>query len=183
MAHLLHIINQQQAPIDEEKLGILCLYQNIWDHFGIARQEFSALPEAMQLQMLRKFYFDPVPSLGKSGIASSHIYLSIDNAIKNYSSLTMTMVIENGAHRSELTVSTAQADDTKMSINLCLNFGHFGTQSCDFFIEKANLPENTVFYVNQGYQSRKDGKKVYYRDVFTIPQIIPLSHQPKDIDS
>ena len=60
---------------------------------------------------------------------------------------------------------------------------YFGTESCDFAIEKANLPENTIFYVNQGYQSSKDGKKVYYTDVFIIAQIMPLAHQPADIES
>ena len=29
----------------------------------------------------------------------------------------------------------------------------------------------------------KDNKKVYYQDVFIIAQIMPLPHQPKDIES
>ena len=45
------------------------------------------------------------------------------------------------------------------------------------------MPENTLFYVNQGYQSYKDNKKVYYNDIFIIAQIMPLAHQPKDIKS
>ena len=52
MANLLSIVNQQQTPIDEEKLRILCMRQNIWDHFAIAPEDFSALSEAKQLQML-----------------------------------------------------------------------------------------------------------------------------------
>ena len=59
----------------------------------------------------------------------------------------------------------------------------FGTESCDFSIEKANLPENTIFYINHGYQSFKDSKKVYYTDVFILAQIMPVAHQPKDIES
>ena len=45
------------------------------------------------------------------------------------------------------------------------------------------MPENTLFYVNQGYQSYKDNKKVYYNDIFIIAQIMPLAHQLKDIES
>ena len=45
------------------------------------------------------------------------------------------------------------------------------------------MPENTLFYVNQGYQCNKDNKKVYYNDVFIITQIMPLAQQPKDIES
>ena len=75
------------------------------------------------------------------------------------------------------------AKKVKKSINLWENFGHFGTESCDFSIEKANLPENTAFYINQAYQSFKDGKKVYYTHLFIISQIMPLAHQPKHIES
>ena len=28
-----------------------------------------------------------------------------------------------------------------------------------FLLKKASLPENTLFYINQAYQSFKDGKK------------------------
>ena len=45
------------------------------------------------------------------------------------------------------------------------------------------MPENTLFYVNQGYQSYKDNKKVYSNDIFITVQIMPLEHQPKDIES
>ena len=63
------------------------------------------------------------------------------------------------------------------------DFGFFGSEICEFNIENVNMPENTLFYVNQGYQSYKDNKKVYYNDIFTIAQIMPLAHQPKDIES
>ena len=167
-------------------MRILCLRRNICDHFGVSREEFSAFPESRQLQLLRKFYFDLPPSLATSTMnptTSSHIDSSIGSAIQNSSSITITKVIENGGDRSELTVSAQNEDGVKKSINLWPNFGYFGTKSCDFSIEKVNLPENTIFYLNQGYQSRKDGKKVYYTDVFIIAQIMPLAHKPSDIKS
>ena len=48
---------------------------------------------------------------------------------------------------------------------------------------KANLPENTLFYVNQGYRAMKDGKKCYYKDLYIIGQIMPLAQQPADVES
>ena len=69
------------------------------------------------------------------------------------------------------------------SVSMWKDFGFFGSEICEFNIEKVNMPENTLFYVNQGYQSYKDNKKVYYNDIFTIAQIMPLAHQPKDIES
>ena len=54
MASLLNIANQQQTPIDEDKLRILCSRQNVWDLFGLDRV-FSALSDAKHLQMVQKF--------------------------------------------------------------------------------------------------------------------------------
>ena len=54
------------------------------------------------------------------------------------------------------------------------DFGFFGSEICEFNIEKVKMPENTLFYVNQGYQSYKDNKKVYYNDIFIIAQIMPF---------
>ena len=72
---------------------------------------------------------------------------------------------------------------TVKSINMWKNHGFFGTESCDFSMEKVNMPENTIYYINQGYQSYKDSKKVYYNDLYIIAQIMPLALQPKDIES
>ena len=79
----------------------------------------------------------------------------------------MTKVIENCGNRSELTVSTDQ-NFGKKSVKLWPEYGYFNTQYCNFLIEKANLPENAIFPINQGYQSKKDGKNIYYTDVFII---------------
>ena len=96
----------------------------------------------------------------------------------------MKKVIKNGDDRTEVTVAAVISEEkVKKSINLWENIGYFGTESCDFSIEKANLPENTIVYINQAYQSFKDGKKVYYNDVFIIAQIMPLAQQPKEIES
>ena len=47
---------------------------------------------------------------------------------------------------------------------------------------KANLPENTISYQNQGYLSYKDNKKICYTDVFIIGQITPLLNQPEKLE-
>ena len=167
MANILGIVNQQQTPIDEEKLRILSTRQNVWDHFGVDKEVFSTLSEAKQLQMFRKFYFDHLPNLSKSN--AFNIDSSIGSAIRNSSGLSMRKVIKNGDDRTEVTVATVNSKEkVKKSINLWENFGYFGTESCDFSIEKANFPENTIYYINQAYQSFKEGKKIYYNDVFII---------------
>ena len=184
MANLLGIVNQQQVPIAsiDEKLRILCTRQNIWDYSGLEREHFSALPESRQLQLLRKFYFDILPSLSNAK-SNSNIDFSIGTTIRNSKGLKMKKVIENGDERSEMTVSVSDQDRMKKSLNLWEKLGYFGNETCDFSIEKANLPENSAFYINQAYQSWKDDKKVYYTDVFVLAQIMPLAHQPKDVKS
>ena len=56
--------------------------------------------------------------------------------------------IESGYDRTEVTVDTLISEEkVKKSNNLWENFGYFGTESCDFSIEKANLPKNSIFYI------------------------------------
>ena len=93
----------------------------------------------------------------------------------------MTKVIENSNCRTELAVTANMEQGKKNSTDLWKKHGCFGSQACDFSIEEANLPENTIFYINQGYLSYKDNKKIYYNDIFIIGQIIPLLNQPEDI--
>ena len=120
----------------------------------------------------------------KSNNSALNIDPSIGSAIRNSAGLSMKKVIENREDRTEVSFSTLNGDEkVKRSIQLWEDFGYFRTESCNFSIEKANLPENTVFYINQGYQSFKDNKKVYYNDVYIIAQIMPLSQQPKNIEN
>ena len=58
----------------------------------------------------------------------------------------------------------------------------FISQVCDFFLEKTNLPENTLLYLNQGYLSYKENKKIYYTNIFIIGQITPLLNQPENLE-
>ena len=91
MANILGIVNQQQAPIDEEKLRVLCSRQNVWDHFGLDREDFSTLSEAKQLQMVRKFYFGHLPNLSRSN--AFNIDSRIGSAIRNSTGSSMKKVI------------------------------------------------------------------------------------------
>ena len=58
-------------------------------------------------------------------------------------------------------------------------FGFFKQQAWDFSLEKANMPEMTIFYVNQAYQSYKDNKKVYYCDFYVLGQVTPCLNPPR----
>ena len=83
MASILGIVNQQQTPIDEDKLRILCSQKNVWEHFGLNREYFSSLSEAKQLQLVRKFYFEnlSIPSNSKASSVNSSIGSVIRNSL------------------------------------------------------------------------------------------------------
>ena len=58
MSSILGIVQQQQQMlIDEGKLQVLCTRKNVWDYFGLDREDFLNLLGAKQLQLPRKFYF------------------------------------------------------------------------------------------------------------------------------
>ena len=181
MSSILGIVQQQQqTPIDEAKLRVLCTWKNVWEYSGLDREDFLNLSEAKKLQLTWKFYFENLSSSSKTNIDSS-----IGSAIQNSTGLSMTKIFESSNGKTEMTLSTNATTKEKpiKGINMWKNYGFFGTESCDFSIEKANMPENTLFYINQGYQSYKDGKNVYYNDVYIIAQNMPLALQPKDIES
>ena len=119
MASLPGTVKQQQAPTDEEKPRIICEIE----YFG--PEDFSVLPE---FELLRKSYFDG---------------LGISSTIRNSAVLTMKKVIENRYEGSEMLVSAVKGEGKQKHINLWQDFGYFGTEPCEFPIEKVNLPENS----------------------------------------
>ena len=49
-------------------------------------------------------------------------------------------------------------------------------------LKKQTCLKWPFFYVNEGYLSYKDNKKIYYVDVYIIGQIVPLLNQPENLD-
>ena len=45
------------------------------------------------------------------------------------------------------------------------------------------MPENSIMYLNQGYQSWKDNKKVYYIDYFLIGQVNECLNPPENLET
>ena len=116
MANLLNIVNQQQTPIDEEKLKLLCSQQNVWGYFGLETEVSLALSEAKQLQMVRNF-FEQMPKLSNSN--AFNIDSSIGSTIRSASGLTIKKVIKSGDGRTEVTVETLNSEEKlKKSFNL-----------------------------------------------------------------
>ena len=62
--------------------------------------------------------------------------------------------------------------------------GFFKDVKAQLNLEKVNLPENCLFYVNQGFLSTvKSGEIAMYFHNFIIGQLIIAANQPKDIEA
>ena len=129
MSSILGIVQQQQqqTPIDQDKLRVLCA-QKVWDYFGLDREDFLNLLDVKQLQ-LRKFYFKNL-----SGSSKTNIDSSIRRTIQNSTGLSMTKIIKSGNNRTKMTLSTNATTEEKpiKCINMWKNHSFFGTESCDF---------------------------------------------------
>ena len=48
-------------------------------------------------------------------------------------------------------------------------------------LDKKNYPENSIIYLNQGYLTIKDNKKLQYTDYYLLGQIIKCIKPPEEI--
>ena len=138
MSRFLDIV-QQEATMDEDKLHALCSQKNIWDYFGIEKDTFLDLSEVKKIQLTKKFYFENV-----NYSTARSIDLSIGNAVQKSSGINLTKITENDGVRTEMSLLT---NTSEKKTEKCFN-GFFGSEICGFNIDKVNMPENTLFYVN-----------------------------------
>ena len=153
MSKFLSIVSQPQESTNEEVLRSLCARFNFSKEIGVFQNDFVNLPAEDQDNLVRKFYFDHLPinnndNNNNNNNNNNNIDFSIGNAIQRSAGITMENVISDG--KTEMKISTDNESEKKKSINLWENFGYFDSVPVTFSIEKANLSENTLFYLNQG---------------------------------
>ena len=67
--------------------------------------------------------------------------------------------------------------------NLWKEYGFFGERAIDLNLTKADIPENTLFYINQGKSSTvKSGEQAIYITNVVLAQILPYANTP-DIET
>ena len=172
MANLIDAISDNSQAIDRAILADLHKWRNAWDYFGFTKSDFVALSQSQQDALLSKFYFDHV----KGG----SIDASINSRIRGSDEIRMTKIRDGS--KMEMQVEASSTEKKLKQVNLWAQQGFFLGESSNFNIPKANLPENTIFYANQGYRAMKDRKKCYYNDLYIIGQIMPLAQQPDEVD-
>ena len=85
----------------------------------------------------------------------------------------------------QATIIASKFDDdsgqVSSSSRIWQQYGYFNQQPSDFNMKKNNYPENSIIYINQGYLTIKNSKKMYYGDHFIIGQIIEAINPPENI--
>ena len=154
MADILEVIKSFQKNINLEKLAVLYSKKDVWDYFDIERDNFFELSKNRQLELTSKFYFDHVRR-------TPTIDDSIIQAINHPDRLNLKKVYTGDKNKTEMSIETSLGDKPKSkTVNMWSHGGSFSGDCTNFNIEKANLPENTLLYVNQGYKTLKDSKKM-----------------------
>ena len=91
---------------------------------------------------------------------------------------------KDGSMKTQLLMTSPINSDEKVSgERVWKENGFFKEIKPEMNIEKANVPENTLLYINQGFISTvKSGELVMYVHNFIIGQLIIAANQPANID-
>ena len=86
--------------------------------------------------------------------------------------------------KTQLLVTSNHSQEELSGKNVWKNNGFFQDLTPDLNLEKKNIPENTLFYVNQYLLSTvKNGDIAMYNHNFILGQLIVVTNQPSDINA
>ena len=98
--------------------------------------------------------------------------------------LSKEMSDKDRSIKTQLLLSSSKPTSEKLSgERVWKNNGFFKDVRPDLNLDKVNMPENTLFYINQGFLSTvKNGEIAMYVQNFILGQIIVAANQPKNTD-
>ena len=115
--------------------------------------------------------------------------LSIDMnflaAVKDSSKVTMTKTYD-GRYLTEASITAEKKSGVKRPRTDIWPHNGFLKKNCrcdDCCLPKANMPEPTILYLNQGYLSHKNIDKLFYADYFILAQVLRLADIPSDLST
>ena len=125
--------------------NIFCFFYIVWDCLKCLNCLVRFLVSGFWSLFFWPFFLG---NEARSTEIDSRIFLAVRNSDK----ICLTKNIFEGAVESTLTVEKFTSFK-RNTTDIWKNYGYFKQQACDFSIEKANLPENTIIYIYQVYQS------------------------------
>ena len=99
--------------------------------------------------------------------------------------LSKELTDKDRSMKTQLIIRSQSSDDEKLSgEQVWKNNGFFKDIRPELNLEKVNIPENCLYYVNQAFLSTvKNGDIAMYAQNFIIGQLIFAANQPKDIST
>ena len=116
-------------------------------------------------------------------MVNSSIDNSVSDTIKRSGKISLTKNIALPERNIEVTIVATNFENShvKNTTCVCPKYGHFKQQPCDFHMDKENYPKNNIIYINQGYLTIKDNRRLFYADYFLLGQVIESINPPADI--
>ena len=99
--------------------------------------------------------------------------------------LSKELTDKDRSMKTQLLIRSSLSDDEKLSgEKVWKNNGFFKDIRPELNLEKVNIPENCLFYINQAFLSTvKNGDIAMYNQNFIIGQLIFAANQPKEIET
>ena len=124
---------------------------------------------------------------GKEKLFSLRPSTSIDNSvsqvIKSSGTIYKNLVFPDKSIEITITATEFENGNGKNTCCVWPEHGYFKQQPCDFGMDKENFPENSIIYINQGYLTVKDNRKLNFAAYYLIGQINVCANPPEDIDN
>lgn len=101
-------------------------------------------------------------------------------------SLTKTATENDRNFSTQFVAARFEREDSSIEVSgekVWRPFYAFDANRSDYSLEKVNIPEKTVFYVNQANLTVQKSKKIYYCNCHVLPQVTEASNPPENIDS
>ena len=97
--------------------------------------------------------------------------------------LSKEMTDKDRSMKTQLLIRSSSDGDDKLSgEKVWKNNGFFKDIKPELNLEKVNMPENALYYINQSFLSTvKSGDIAMYNQNFILGQLIVAANQPKDI--
>ena len=99
--------------------------------------------------------------------------------------LSKELTDKDRSMKTQLLIRSSASDDEKLSgEKVWKNNGFFKDIRPELNLEKVNIPENCLFYINQSFLSTmKNGDIAMHNQNFIIGQLIFAANQPKEIET
>ena len=84
--------------------------------------------------------------------------------------------------KMEMMVASMGESPEKSTERVQKENGFFGDQRADLTIKKANFPENTLVYINNGSVTPVKGRHAIYLEYMILAQILPVANPSPEVD-